>query len=188
MVVFYNHRKPYLWKGIPKCKSKTLSIKNILTNDEFIKVAKSIHGTKYDYSKSEYNGMKNNITIICPNHGSFSQKAGNHIYIKNGCPNCGYNVSKPETEWLDSLSIPKEFRQKIIIIDGIRYKVDAYDKKNKTIYEYFGSFWHGNPEHYNSDDINPKNGKTFGELYKNTLEKINNIKNNGYNLICIWGK
>ena len=63
---------------------------------------------------------------------NLSQKNnGNHIYVKNGCPNCGYNVSKSETEWLDSLFIPREFRQKIITINGIRYKVDAYDIKNK---------------------------------------------------------
>jgi len=175
-------------KGCPKCKSKTLSIKNILTNDEFINVAKSIHGTKYDYTKVNYTGMKNSVEIICPQHGTFTQKAGNHIYVKNGCPNCGYNVSKSETEWLDSLFIPREFRQKIITINGIRYKVDAYDIKNKTIYEYFGSFWHGNPKFYNPNDVNPKNGKTFGELYKNTLEKINNIENAGYKLIYEWGK
>jgi hypothetical protein len=175
-------------KGCPKCKSIKLSQLNMMSTSDFINVSKSIHGSKYDYTKVNYTGMKNSVEIICPQHGTFTQKAGNHIYVKNGCPNCGYNVSKSETEWLDSLFIPREFRQKIININGIRYKVDAYDIKNKTIYEYFGSFWHGNPKFYNPNDVNPKNGKTFGELYKNTLEKINNIENAGYKLIYEWGK
>jgi hypothetical protein len=175
-------------KGCPKCKSIKLSQLNTLSTKEFIDMSKSIHGSKYDYSIVNYTGMKNSVHIICPQHGMFSQKAGNHIYIKNGCPHCGYNVSKAEILWLDSLGIPKEYRQKIIIINGIKYKVDAYDKKNKIVYEYFGSFWHGNPKFYNPDDVNPKNGIKFGKLYQLTLEKIKNIENAGYKLIYDWGK
>lgn len=175
-------------KGCPKCKSVKLSEMNVLTTDDFIVHSKSIHGTKYDYSKVEYHGMKHYVDIVCPQHGLFTQKAGNHIYIKNGCPICGYNVSKAEIAWLDSLSVPKEYRQKVVTINGTRYKVDAYDKANKTIYEYFGSFWHGNPKFYNPNDINPKNGIKFGELYQSTLEKIKNIENAGYKLIYEWGK
>ena len=175
-------------KGCPKCKSIKLSLLNTLSTKEFIDMSKSIHGSKYDYSNVNYTGMKNSVEIICPKHGTFSQKAGNHIYIKNGCPQCGYNVSNAETQWLDSLNVPRKYRQKVITIDGIRYKVDAYDKNTKTVYEYFGSFWHGNPEYYDSNDINPRNGIRFGELYENTLKKINHIKNNGFHLIFTWGK
>lgn len=175
-------------KGCPKCKSVKLSEINTLSTNDFINISKSIHGSKYDYSNVNYIGMKYSVEIICPQHGSFNQKAGNHIYIKNGCPNCGYNVSKSEVEWLDSLNVPKQYRQKVININDVYYKVDAYDPSTKTIYEYFGSFWHGNPEYYNSDDINPKNKIKFGILYENTIKKINHIKQAGYNLISVWGK
>lgn len=175
-------------KGCPKCKSEKLSQINTLSTKDFIAMSKSIHGLKYDYSYVNYTGMKNSVEIICPQHGSFMQKAGNHIYIKNGCPKCGYNTSNAETEWLDSLNVPKKYRQKTITIQNIRYKVDAFDISTNTIYEYFGSFWHGNPDYYSPDDINPKNGINFGVLYENTIKKINHIKNAGYNLIFIWGK
>lgn len=174
-------------KGCPKCKGEHLSLKNRLTLNQFIKRAKSIHGNKYDYSQTQYCNMHQIINIICPKHGIFPIEASNHIYSKNGCPKCGYNVSKPELEWLDSLNIPEHMRQKILTINGTRYKVDAYDKHNKIIYEYFGYFWHGHPDYFNPTDINPKNKKTFGELYSNTLNKINNIQNAGFQLICKWG-
>ena len=175
-------------KGCPKCKSITLAKLNLVTQEEFINHAKSIHGSKYDYSKVIYIGMKHYVDIICPQHGTFSQRAGDHIHSKSGCPICGYNVSKAEIAWLDSLGVPKSYRQKIITINDIRYKVDAYDKANKTVYEYFGSFWHGNPVFYNPNDINPKNGIKFGDLYQSTLAKIKNIETAGYKLIYEWGK
>ena len=56
-----------------------------------------------------------------------------------------------------------------------------------TIYEYNGSFWHGYPNLYNSEDMNNVVCKTFGELYKKTVKKEKKIKNLGYNYVSIWG-
>ena len=58
-----------------------------LTTKEFIKRAKEIHGKKYDYSKVDYDGLKKEVTIICPIHGEFSQIARSHIN-GCGCPTC----------------------------------------------------------------------------------------------------
>ena len=49
-----------------------------ITTEEFIKKAKAVHGDKYDYSKSIYNGVNNKIEIICPEHGSFWMTPVNH--------------------------------------------------------------------------------------------------------------
>ena len=57
---------------------------------------------------------------------------------------------------------------------------------NNTFYEYWGDWAHGNPLFYNQDGINQKFKKTYGELYQNTLDKIDKIRNNGFNLIEIW--
>lgn len=40
--------------------------------------------------------------------------------------------------------------------------------------------------HNNCNDINPKNKKTFGELYKETQIRKKAILNAGFNLIEIW--
>jgi len=55
----------------------------------FFERAKEIHGDKYDYSKVEYNGARNEIEIICREHGSFFQTASNHINRPSGCALCG---------------------------------------------------------------------------------------------------
>lgn len=49
------------------------------TTEEFIKKSKETHGDKYDYSLSEYNGIDNKITIICPIHGPIQQIVYNHL-------------------------------------------------------------------------------------------------------------
>lgn len=37
------------------------------------------HGKKYDYSKVEYTGYHEKVTIICHNHGEFLQTPSKHI-------------------------------------------------------------------------------------------------------------
>lgn len=59
-----------------------------LSKLEFINRAKSIHGEKYDYSKTMYEGYRKKITIICPIHGEFEQRVLSHLQGK-GCPLCG---------------------------------------------------------------------------------------------------
>lgn len=174
-------------QGCPKCRGINISKSKRNTKEEFIIKATKIHGTKYNYNNVDYINMHTSVNIVCLNHGLFSQTPNNHIFSKNGCPKCGYNVSNAETQWLDSLSVPIEFRQKILTINGKRFKVDAYDKNTKTVYEFFGYFWHGHPNFFNPNDINPRNKISFGKLYEKTLEKIEYIKSHGFNLIYIWG-
>jgi hypothetical protein len=49
-------------------------------------------------------------------------------------------------------------------------------------------FFHGDPRFLNPTDINPINKKTYGELYRKTLEREQLIKNAGYNLVTMWEK
>ncbi|AKU42615.1 hypothetical protein [Vibrio phage H188] len=77
--------------GCPKCEVKLNS--NTLSNDDFIRKAVSVHGEKYDYSNSDYNGHRGDVKIICKTHGEFTQNASNHLR-GYGCPDCctyGYN-------------------------------------------------------------------------------------------------
>jgi len=73
----------------PKCASENQT----LGTDEFIKKAKEIHGNKYDYSKTEYEGYRTPVTIICPIHGEFTQLPGNHLK-GSGCIKCGQSSQK----------------------------------------------------------------------------------------------
>ncbi len=60
------------------------------TTESFVEAAQAIHGERYDYSQVEYSMNKAHVTIICPDHGPFSQLAAVHLR-GNGCPGCGGN-------------------------------------------------------------------------------------------------
>ena len=57
------------------------------TIEEFIKLSKSIHGDKYDYSEVEYVNNRIPVAIKCIDHGLFYQKPLKHIQ-GHGCPAC----------------------------------------------------------------------------------------------------
>lgn len=54
------------------------------TTQEFIRKSKLIHGNKYDYSKTIYEGVKNKVKITCDIHGTFEQRPDKHL-SGSGC-------------------------------------------------------------------------------------------------------
>ena len=75
-------------RGCPKCaKLSTSTIKIDKAGVEYFTKCRTVHNNKYDYSKSIYKGSKSNINIVCPIHGEFIIKAGNHL-IGCGCRKC----------------------------------------------------------------------------------------------------
>jgi len=67
-----------------------------LTTENFIARARTVHGNKYNYSTSYFNGGKQKIIISCPFHGDFNQQATSHL-MGNGCPKCvGRNKTTSE--------------------------------------------------------------------------------------------
>ena len=80
----------------PKCANKERGRYKRLDTEKFIKRAEKIHKGKYDYSKVEYTSVMGNVTIVCPEHGEFTQKAMNHL-LGQGCPKCmGRGLSNDE--------------------------------------------------------------------------------------------
>lgn len=60
----------------------------VITNDQFIERSLEIHGDKYDYSDTQYEGSSFKVNIKCKIHGCFQQRASDHVHRKAGCPNC----------------------------------------------------------------------------------------------------
>jgi hypothetical protein len=182
--IFEQNYLRHFHAGCFKCGHIITSKKQSSNIDQFIEKANKIHNHKYDYSLSVYKTMKIKVKIICDKHGIFEQSPDSHINNKQGCPKCCSSISSLETKWLDSLGI--NIRNYYIIIDNQKIKFDGYDPETKTVYEFYGDYWHGNPNKFNHNDLNKKNKKTFGELYNDTMKREQLIKNAGYNLISIW--
>lgn len=179
-----NHlRRAYI--ACTQCRSTRIS-PNKLSYEQVITNFKAHHGDLYDYSLVEYVNQITDVLIICRKHGTFSQTPNTHY--RSGCPKCTHRVSKLETEWLDSIPLPNDQHHRQVKLPGIggRKRVDGFNPLTNTVYEYYGDYWHGNPALFDPTAINNDSGKTFGELYKRTLNREQIIKSAGYNLITIW--
>jgi hypothetical protein len=147
----------------------------------FIEKAKLQHGDLYDYSESVYVKSHDPITIICRRHGPWVTRPSLHL-SGHGCPRCVHRISKPEQQWLDSMGVP--LRQHTLPEYG--WSVDGFDPATNTVYEFHGDFWHGNPNRFDPEDVNPVCKTKFGDLYASTKAKEQSILAAGYNLIVKW--
>ncbi len=157
----------------------------IIAYTEFKTRGKEKHNNRYSYNDPNYIDASHKTWIDCNKHGSFHQLGHSHLQ-GCGCPKCSDNISKPEIAWLDSLNIPEEYRQTRFNINGKTIIPDAYDPKTNTCFLFHGTFWHGHPDHFAPEKINPINKKSYGELYANTIKQEELLIKAGYNLIVMW--
>lgn len=75
--------------GCPECGRIKMNVSKPKSQEWFLYRAKCVHGDKYDYSMSKYDGVSVPIEIICPTHGSFWQTPNCHLEGR-GCRKCGH--------------------------------------------------------------------------------------------------
>ena len=123
-----------------------------------------------------------------------------------GCPFCfglrsQFGYSKIAMEWLQSIEREEKIQlqyfnpdtsTKEYIVPDVG-RVDGYCKETNTVYEFHGDssgpiedWWHGNPDMFDPDDINPFNDRTFKQLYELTMDRDNRIRERGYKLVVMW--
>ena len=166
---------------------------------DFIERAISVHGNKYDYSKSVYTGMHNKVIITCPIHGDFEQEA--HAHLKGqGCPKCAL-----ESRTAKRKDNKESFIEKARKIHGDKYdyskvKYRSSQEKVCIICPKHGEFWikpylhiqgHGCSECweenrkfaklYDTDTFIEKAKKVHGDKYD--YSKVNYINTN--TKVCI---
>ncbi len=124
-------------KGCLKCSIESN------TNDTayFIRKSNTIHNYKYDYSLADYTKTQEDITIICPKHGRFIQKAFTHL-SGHGCPNCNVVTSAGHDDLI------KQLPHDLEIIKNDRsviapYEIDIWIPQHRLGIEYHGYYWHG---------------------------------------------
>jgi hypothetical protein len=155
------------------CKNCNWGVSQRMTREEYIDLAKRIHGDIYDYSKTEYVNSCTPVTITCNTHGDFTKVASRHTTGgAEGCPKCS-NVGPSSfelevCEFLDFIGIDYECNRRDLL-DG--KEIDIYIPSNNTAIECNGSYWHSE-----------NNGK--GKTYH--LEKTNKCSENGIHLIHLW--
>lgn len=187
---FWQRAKDHLTGCIcPKCASISTGNFHRMTFEEFEEKSRLIHGNKYSYFKDSFISAMKKAKILCPKHGYFWQSPNSH-YFGEGCKRCSHCVSRMETKWLDYNNI--EINNRNCIMPGLdkRISVDGWKEINGEIYvyEFYGSFWHGDPRIFDKDRVNNVTKCTFGHLYQKTINREEVIKKAGYKLITMWEK
>jgi uncharacterized protein with PIN domain len=109
-----------LGQGCNRCAGREM-----VNREDFIKLAKKVHGDKYDYSKVKYVKSNKPVEIICPIHGEFMQEPGHHVRQGSECPTCGIIKRNKSLE-----SNTQEFIEKAKKIHGDKYDYSLVDYKN----------------------------------------------------------
>lgn len=81
----------------PECGRIKSDTNRRKTTEEFIEKSKTVHGNKYDYSITNYTTSKDEVTVICKEHGEFTKLASSHL-SGQGCPECathGFKQNSP---------------------------------------------------------------------------------------------
>jgi len=105
--------------GCPMCAVEKRKELQKIPLSEFVKKANEIHNCKYDYSKVNYECIKDKVEIICPEHGSFMQMAQDHLN--------GHGCTKCNSFWKST----EQFIKDAIKIHGDRYDYSKVKYKNK---------------------------------------------------------
>lgn len=93
----------------------------------FIQKARTIHGDAYDYSHVLYVNCNSPITIICPQHGKFSQRARTHLN-GSGCRKC-FNertkarLTKTPSDWIAAFTKIHGQKYSYVLVDDRKVKV-----------------------------------------------------------------
>lgn len=159
------------------------------TTDEFVAELKEIFGPiKYDFSQVVFENQRTKVKMVCHSHGEWLAFPYN-LLKGRGCRKCKSHVSTLEQLWLTALGVPntKETRQvSIWTADEQRFFVDGFNPITKTVYEFNGDFYHGNPSFYDADELNVIAKQTFGFLYSKTQHKLRTLELEGYEVISVW--
>jgi predicted nucleic-acid-binding Zn-ribbon protein len=178
--------------GCPKCGVISTANKLRSNTEEFIEKANKVHDNTYDYTETVYINAHDKVIIICKEHGMFKKTPNDHLR-GSGCPGCnnrGY--SRTQIEWLnfiskrDGITIIHAENEGEFSIPNTKFKADGYCVETNTVYEFHGDYWHGNPKVFDSNEFNKTTKCTFGELYQKTLDKEQQIKDMGFNLVTMW--
>jgi uncharacterized protein YaeQ len=87
----------------------------------------------------------------------------------------------------DKTKFAEQKKEFYLLSDGKKwFAYDYVDMIRKKCIEFNGDFWHCNPEVFNSDDIHRVKNKKASDIWKIDEDKINSIKNIGYDILVIW--
>lgn len=152
------------------------------SRDECLEICFEKHGDKYDYSLVEFETTGSKVKIICPVHGIFEQRFGDHMR-GFGCSRCGGSGKVSDEEWM--------IRFKETYGDKYDYSKVVFErgKKITVICPIHGEFQTRTKDHWAGKGGCPecrkdkiRKAKLGTRLVKTDLNKIRELREEGYTI------
>lgn len=89
-------------KGCPKCEK----------GDKFLTKLREKFGDRFGLSGFVYHDSKTPVTLVCPEHGAFSNLPNTILNSRHGCPQCGYEQMLYFQEQARIVAIKREEEEK----------------------------------------------------------------------------
>ena len=127
--------------GCLKCVYDACGERTVISFEDYVSRARSVHGHTYNYLSDGFDGMTSKVKIICRTHGVFETVGRNHIHSESGCPICAKIISRGELairDYVEKLGLD--------VIGNFKYEgrkeADVYVSSLNLALEYDGLPWH----------------------------------------------
>ena len=164
-------------RGCRECKKTTLSNLKRTKPKNFLNKCQKIHGNKYEYSKVDYQGSKNKITIICKEHGAFKQSPTDHL-IGKGCQKCGKLKTRSLTQ--------EQFIDRARNVHGKKYNYDQSSYKTMHIKIIIECPTHGIFKQTPLNHLHGRNGCPKCKESKGESKIRQFLESNNLNFVSQW--
>lgn len=126
--------------GCPECANDTRTKNQTGSKEYFVAKAREKHGNKYDYALVQYVNARTKVTIVCREHGNFSQNPDCHSSAGKGCPQCA-DIAKGKGNSAPYLYILTcGLYTKIGISSNVNHRLAVVRTESKMDWELFASF------------------------------------------------
>jgi DNA-directed RNA polymerase subunit RPC12/RpoP len=182
--------------GCPECAKRSRGLKHRKTHEEYVDQVNKIHEGNIEVL-GDYEGAFVKVKHKCMRCNFQWMVTPDNIVntSKTGCPKCAASRrhSLKGIRWLKEVA--KKLRIRIRHADnwgeynipGTNLRVDGFHKPTKTIFEFHGDCFHGNPNVYSPrSKPSPFSNKTASRLYKETCDRIEYFRSLGYNVVEMW--
>ena len=150
-----------------------------LTKEEFEERARKLHGDKYGYDYVNYVNNQKKVTVVCPEHGPFEQRPGDHLR-GNGCSSCNY-AEKSKT----NRKAEKEFIEESKKVHGDWYGYKKVNYVNNKTEVTITCPIHGDFEQRPDNHLNGQGCSRCARVNKSTKDefeqKARQVHGNKYN-------
>lgn len=137
--------------------------------------------TKFErYGDENYNNMIQHTKTMINKYG-----VPHATYLSKTQSN-GKTISKGQKKLFENLK--QKYNDAILehYLEDVSKSVDIYIPSRNIIIEYFGDYWHCNPNKYSKNYYHTQIHKTAEQIWEFDNNRINMFKENGYDVYVIW--